>query len=364
MPSIAQYRIIDTPNKANSIGPYTHIPYTMAKPTPASTSENPLMDLTASNITPNAISINTKDCPSPRTRFLLSRLITHLHAFARETRLSTEEWQAGLDFLTETGQACTETRHEFILLSDVLGLSMLVEGIDHPKPAYATEGTVLGPFHTHDAQTMENGEKIIADEEGELVLVLGTVKDRDGAPVKGVKVDVWETDSTGHYDVQRSDRAVAGPDGRAVLYSDDQGGFWFKAIKPVSYPIPHDGPVGRMLEYLGRHPYRPAHMHFMLGKEGFDELVTSFYMRGDPYESSDAVFGVKSSLVVDLTKITDQEMAAKYDVPVGTSLLKQDFILVSEEEAKALRDRNSIEALTQLGMKVRIVEGLPIPDVD
>ena len=180
----------------------------------------------------------------------------------------------GLTFLTETGQMCTDARQEFILLSDVLGLSMLVEGIDHPKPGYATEGTVLGPFHTHDARTMQNGESIIADEGGEAVLVLGTVRDRVGMPVPGVKVDVWETDSTGHYDVQRADRKATGPDGRAVLYSDEQGGFWFKAIKPVSYPIPHDGPVGRLLKYLGRHPYRPAHMHFMFGKEGFDELIT------------------------------------------------------------------------------------------
>jgi protocatechuate 3,4-dioxygenase beta subunit len=164
------------------------------------------------------------------------------------------------------------TFQEFILLSDVLGLSLLVDAIDHPKPPHATEGTVLGPFHTHEAENMEHGEKMSSDPEGEPLLVLCTLKDSAGGPVEGCKIDIWETDSTGHYDVQHAERN--GPDGRCVLSSDKDGIFWFKAIKPVPYPIPHDGPVGRLLKKLHRHPYRPSHMHFMFEKPGYDKLIT------------------------------------------------------------------------------------------
>lgn len=161
---------------------------------------------------------------------------------------------------------------EFVLLSDILGLSLVVDSLDHPKPANATEGSLLGPFHTHDAETMGSGDVLSSDPNGEECLVLCTVKDMEGRPLQGVRVDIWETDSSGKYDTQYADRE--GPDGRAVLQSDEKGGFWFKAIKPVSYPIPHDGPVGQLLEMLHRHPWRPAHMHFMLEKSGFDKLVT------------------------------------------------------------------------------------------
>ena len=161
---------------------------------------------------------------------------------------------------------------EFILLSDVLGLSLLVDSIDHPKPENSTEGTVLGPFHTHEAEHSHNGGSISQDADGEPLLVVCTVKDVDGNPISGAKVDVWETDSKGFYDVQHADRN--GPDGRAVLTSDSVGNFWFKAILPVPYPIPHDGPVGGLLKKLNRHPYRPSHMHFMLDKSGYDPLIT------------------------------------------------------------------------------------------
>jgi protocatechuate 3,4-dioxygenase beta subunit len=158
------------------------------------------------------------------------------------------------------------------LLSDVLGLSLLVDSIDHPKPQGSTEGTVLGPFHTHEAEHGDQGSLISHDPDGEPLLVLCTLKDVHGNPIPGAQIDVWETDSKGFYDVQHADRT--GPDGRAVLTSDDNGNFWFKAIVPVPYPIPHDGPVGQLLKVLNRHPYRPSHMHFMFKKAGFDPLVT------------------------------------------------------------------------------------------
>jgi len=319
-----------------------------------------LKDLTIDNITENVIRINSNN-PDPRFKYVLERLVWHLHDFARETRLSTQEWMAGIQFLTSTGQICTDVRQEFILLSDIFGLSLLVDSIDHPKPAHSTEGTVLGPFHTHEAEHMSNGSLMSQDENGEPLLVLCNVKGVDGKPIQGVKIDIWETDSSGHYDVQHPDRD--GPDGRCVMESDDQGVFWFKAIVPVPYPIPHDGPVGQLLKKLGRHPMRPAHMHFMFEKPGFDHLITALYLKNDPYETSDAVFGVKSPLIVELGKV-DKATADKYGVEEGIALLTYDFVLVTDEVSANLRADNSRKALEKLGRRVKIVEGLPVPDVD
>jgi protocatechuate 3,4-dioxygenase beta subunit len=231
----------------------------------------PLLDLTIDNITPNTVRINSQS-GRPRLTYLMERLVTHLHDFARETRLSTDEWMAALKFLVECGQISSDVRQEFILLSDVLGLSLLVDAINHPKPPSSTEGSVLGPFHTHDAPTLPSGSSMTSDPQGEPLLVLCTVKDTSGNPVQDVKIDIWETDSSGHYDVQHTDRDA--PSERCVMRSDAEGGFWFKAIKPVSYPIPHDGPVGKLLDKLGRHCWRPAHLHFMFEKAGWDHLIT------------------------------------------------------------------------------------------
>ncbi|ETN46166.1 uncharacterized protein HMPREF1541_00350 [Cyphellophora europaea CBS 101466] len=319
-----------------------------------------LKNLTIENITENVIKINSNN-PSPRFKYILERLVTHLHDFARETRLSTSEWMAGIQFLTATGQICTDVRQEFILLSDILGLSLLIDSIDHPKPPSSTEGTVLGPFHTHDANDLPHGDNMSHDPAGEPLLVLCTVKDVSGAPIPGAKIDIWETDSSGKYDVQHADRAE--PDGRCVMRSDTDGNFWFKAIVPVPYPIPNDGPVGQLLQRLQRHCWRPSHMHFMFEKPGYDHLITALYLRGDPYETSDAVFGVKESLIIDLGVVGKEEIE-KYGVKEGTKLLKYDFVLVGEEESKKLREERSKEALEKLGRRVKIVEGLPVPDVD
>lgn len=231
----------------------------------------PLKDLTIDNITDNVNAINSR-CDDPRMKFLFEKLVTHLHDFARETRLSTSEWESAIQFLTQVGQMCSDVRQEFILLSDVLGLSLLVDSIDHPKPRASTEGTVLGPFHTHEAERLKNGALISHDPDGEPMLVVCSVRDTQGRPVPGVDIDVWETDSKGFYDVQHADRM--GPDGRAVVRSDEAGSFYFKAIVPVPYPIPSDGPVGKLLKTLHRHPFRPSHFHFMFDKPGFDQLIT------------------------------------------------------------------------------------------
>jgi protocatechuate 3,4-dioxygenase beta subunit len=217
------------------------------------------------------------------------------------------------------------------------------------------------------------------------------VKTTTGAPVSGVKIDVWETDSHGKYDVQYADRGD-NADGRAVIESDAEGVFWFKAIVPEPYPIPNDGPVGKLLEKLGRHCWRPSHMHFMFEKGGFDHLVTyvclftsfskslsffvapsfsllmlfssALYIRGSDYETSDAVFGVKDSLIVGLETVTP-ELAKQYDVAEGTQLLKYDFVLVTDEETKQLRHDEAVKAMKGLGREgMIIVNGLPVPDVD
>ncbi|KAF5989359.1 putative hydroxyquinol-1,2-dioxygenase [Fusarium bulbicola] len=320
-----------------------------------------LKDLTIDNITENVHAINSQ-CSNLRLKYILERVVTHLHDLARETRLTTDEWMTAIQFLTQVGQICTDVRQEFILLSDVLGLSLLVDSIDHPKPKGSTEGTVLGPFHTHEAEHVKEGSLISQDSEGEPLLVLCTLKDANGLPIPGAKIDVWETDSKGFYDVQHADRT--GPDGRAVLTSDDNGDFWFKAIVPVPYPIPHDGPVGKLLAVLGRHCYRPSHMHFMFKKDGYDPLITALYLKDDPYETTDAVFGVKDSLIVNIKKVDDEEMANKYGVKTGTALMTYDFVLVSDEAAAKLRREKAEEAMAKLGRKFRFIDNLPVPDVD
>ncbi|OBT71063.1 hypothetical protein VF21_10117 [Pseudogymnoascus sp. 05NY08] len=319
-------------------------------------------DMNIDNITQNTILINSQ-CESERVKYLFERLVTHLHDFARETRLSTQEWKVALDFLVGVGQISSDDRHEFILLSDILGLSLLVDAIDHPKPPSSTEGSVLGPFHSHKAEVVPSGGDISSDPNGKPCLVLCTIKDPSGAPIEGVKIDIWETDSSGHYDVQYAEHDR--PDGRCVMTSDEEGRFWFKAIVPVSYPIPHDGPVGKLLKVLKRHPWRPAHMHFMFEKDGWDHLITALYIHPDPYLTSDAVFGVKDSLIESLGRVS-AEQAKEYGVLEGTALISRDFVLVSDDETQRLRDGNALAAMAELfpGKKVKLLDHLPVPDLD
>ncbi|KAL8828518.1 MAG: hypothetical protein Q9170_006571 [Blastenia crenularia] len=330
------------------------------EPSPASS--NAFEDLTIDNITANTIQTSSHGS-STRLTFLISRLVTHLHDFARETRLNTREWMAAIEFLTEVGKMCSDKRQEFILLSDILGLSLLVDSIDHPRPPPATEGSVLGPFHTEDHPTLNAGDALSHDAEGIPCLVLCTIKDGQGNTIPNVEIDIWETDSTGHYDVQYKNTQT---DGRGVMHSDNEGKFWFKGILPVSYPIPNDGPVGKLLGLLGRHPWRPAHMHFWMRKTGWDPLVTALYIGSDPYITSDAVFGVKSSLCVSPTPASSS-LAQDYSVQEGTPVIKYDFVLVKEEEGRNLRKQKNKEAMERLGAgKWRLdgEEGLPVLDVD
>jgi hydroxyquinol 1,2-dioxygenase len=231
-----------------------------------------------------------------RVRQVSEALVRHLHAFVREIEPTQAEWEAGIDFLTRTGQMCDDKRQEFILLSDTLGVSMLVDAINHRTPEGATETTVLGPFYVQRAPEHPLGADISGTMEGAPLLVTGTVSAAGGKPLAGAVVDVWHSDNDGYYDVQQLDE-IGELAMRARFRTDENGRFWFWSIRPAAYPIPHDGPVGKMLEAQGRHPWRPAHVHFMIGAPGHQTLVTHVFAAGDPYLDSDVVFGVKDSLI-------------------------------------------------------------------
>jgi hydroxyquinol 1,2-dioxygenase len=233
---------------------------------------------------------------SPRLRELLEGLVEHLHAYAREVRLTEAEWSAAVDFLTRTGQITDERRQEFILLSDVLGLSMLTIGISAPGDPRATEPTVFGPFFVGDAPFVQYGGDVAQGAPGEPCWVEGTVTDTAGTPIAHAEIEVWEADEDGRYDVQYDDGRTAG---RARLQAGEDGRYGFWSVKPAPYPIPHDGPVGELLAASGRSPMRPAHIHFMVTAPGFHTLVTHVFSASSAHLDDDAVFGVKRSLVRD-----------------------------------------------------------------
>jgi protocatechuate 3,4-dioxygenase beta subunit len=234
---------------------------------------------------------------SPRLREVMTLLIRHLHSFVRESGLTQDEWRTGIDFLMRTGQMCSDSRQEFILLSDILGVSMLVDANANDADDGVSESTVLGPFYAGPQRELGNGESILLrEEDGEPLVMKGRVSDAHGKPIAGAKVEVWQTATNQLYDVQDENQ----PHGhlRATFHTDARGDYEFRTIVPVSYPIPDDGPAGQLLRSLGRHPFRPAHVHFMISAPSYRTLVTHLFLAGDEYLESDAVFGVKPSLVV------------------------------------------------------------------
>jgi len=239
-----------------------------------------------------------------RLATVMSSLVRHLHDFAKETQLTQAEWEYGIGFLTRTGQICSGERQEFILLSDVLGMSMLVDAVNNRRPPGATENTVFGPFHVDDAPIRQMGDNITLDGKGESCLFEGRVLDLDGKPIEGACVDVWSDNADGFYDVQQPGIQPKW-NNRGRFFTGTDGRYSFRGIKPVSYPIPDDGPVGQMLGHLGRHPYRPAHMHYLVTAPGYQKLVTHTFVGGDEYLTSDAVFGVKDSLIAPYERIAD-----------------------------------------------------------
>jgi hydroxyquinol 1,2-dioxygenase len=255
-----------------------------------------MRNITEHNIT-DAVLARMASCADPRLKDVLGSLVCHLHAFVRETRLTEAEWMRGIEFLTATGHMTDDKRQEFILLSDTLGVSMLAVAQNHSHEPGVTESTVFGPFHVPGAPAFENGADMSGGAKGEPLFADCVVTGLDGKPVANAVVDVWQSDEDGFYDVQYKDLDQA--QARGVFKTDADGRFWFRSILPVAYPIPTDGPVGKMLVATGRHPWRPAHVHFMIEAPGFETLITHVFRAGDPYLDSDVVFGVRESLVSD-----------------------------------------------------------------
>jgi hydroxyquinol 1,2-dioxygenase len=269
-----------------------------------------MRNLTQDNIT-QAVIARMADTPDPRLKEIMTSLVQHLHAFAREVKLTEEEWFRGIAFLTRVGHITDDKRQEFILLSDTLGLSMLTIAMNNEKPAGCTESTVFGPFYVEGAPNYDLGEDVANGAAGISCLVRGTVRGLDGEPVPGAEIHVWQADAEGKYDVQRAD--LEEPQARGVLHANSRGEYHFRSILAECYPIPDDGPVGDMLKATRRHPWRPAHLHFMIKAPGYETLITHVFRNGDPYLDSDAVFGVRQSLVADWVQQPDGQYLVAYD---------------------------------------------------
>lgn len=251
-------------------------------------------------------------CQDPRLKLLMQSLTRHIHSFIREVRLTEAEWNVAISFLTAAGHITDDKRQEFILLSDVFGASMQTIAVNNETIDNATEATVFGPFFVEDAPEIENGGDIAGAAPGQPCWVEGSVKDTAGNPIPNARIEVWEADEDGFYDVQYSDQRVSG---RAHLFSDANGSYRFWGLTPTPYPIPHDGPVGEMLEAVGRSPMRASHLHFMVTAPGLRTLVTHIFVRGDELLKHDSVFGVKESLIRDF-----EEQAPGTAAPDGRDL--------------------------------------------
>lgn len=264
--------------------------------------------------------------PDERVREVAASLVEHLHDFVRDVEPTEAEWFTAIQFLTDTGKMCDgKVRQEFILLSDTLGVSMLVDAINHRKPPGATESTVFGPFYIANMPKRAMGENM-AETPGEPAIVHGCVQTSDGRPVVGATLDVWQSATNGMYSGQ--DPAQPEANLRGKYTTDAEGRYAIRTIVPTSYPIPTDGPVGKLMEATGRHPFRPAHVHFMISAPGCKGLVTHVFRAGDEYLDSDAVFGVKEALVVDFQKRPgDHPLARRYGFVTPFFEARYDFVL-------------------------------------
>lgn len=251
-----------------------------------------------------AVLASMSGCGNPRLHTIMTSLVQHLHAFARDVKLTEAEWFKAIQFLTDVGHITDDKRQEFVLLSDTLGLSMLVTTQNNRKPPSCTETTVLGPFYVENAPEFNNGDDLSRGAPGALCFVRGNVRGVNGEAIAGASMDVWQSDEDGFYDVQKTtaalDELVHSARGRLRTQAD--GSFHFRSILAEAYPIPYDGPVGHMLDALGRHPWRPAHLHFWIEAPGYERLITHVFRDGDQYLDSDSVFGVRSSLIVEWVK--------------------------------------------------------------
>jgi hydroxyquinol 1,2-dioxygenase len=235
------------------------------------------------------------ECRDPRFKEVMTSLVTHLHDFVREVNLTEPEWMTAIQFLTEVGRTCTEKRQEFILLSDTLGVSVLVITLNHPADQGNVESTVMGPFYWENAPDLPLGSNLSVGVKGEPTFYSGRVLSVDGEPLENALLDIWSGDGEGNYDMQIP--GEAGMKARGRIRTDAQGRYWFRSIKPTFYPVPTDGPVGVMLRKMGRHPYRPGHIHMIVSADGHSPVTTHLFVADSQYLDSDAVFGMKESLV-------------------------------------------------------------------
>lgn len=240
-----------------------------------------------------------QNIPDPRLRQIMVSLVKHLHAWVREIEPTEQEWFTAIDFLTRTGKLCTDKRQEFILLSDTLGVSMLVDAINHRLSSKATPTTVTGPFHIENSPEVENGASMAGDAPGIPCFVQGTVKDIDGKPLGNVMLDIWQTDGEGLYEAQ-----IEGAEGymRGIYHSRPDGSYLVRTVAPIGYTIPMDGTVGELFSHTRISPYRPAHIHFMLDAPGYHRVTTHLFQKGDQYIETDVVYGVKEPLIVEFEK--------------------------------------------------------------
>jgi protocatechuate 3,4-dioxygenase beta subunit len=282
----------------------------------------------------DAVIARLKDAKNPRFRQVMTSLVKHLHAFARDIELTEEEWFEAIKFLTATGQKCDDKRQEFILLSDVLGLSMMVVALNHKTAPGATEATVLGPFFAHGAPEFDYGADLRegATLKGEDTYVTGRILSTEGKPVANATLDIWQAKADGVYDVQEPEAEF---ELRGRVRANAKGEYAFKTYKPKFYGVPTDGPVGELLRAMGRHPMRPAHMHAIVSAPGHQQVITHVFVEGDPYLDSDAVFAVKDSLIGKYVKVESAEEARKLGMPSPFLKLEWDFHLTPDTGLKA-----------------------------
>jgi protocatechuate 3,4-dioxygenase beta subunit len=289
----------------------------MATPTTRATTED---DITADVLQ------RVAQTPDPRLREVMTALVRHLHAFVKEVELTEAEWFDGIRFLTDAGHMCNDVRQEFILLSDTLGVSMVVDLINHRKPEGATESTVFGPFHRDGAPDLPAGGNIAPRDAGAPTIISGRVLDLEGRPVANALLDVWQADSSGLYDSQYADTSALHMRGK--FRTDAEGRYVVRTAFPKAYPIPTDGPAGRMLAATGRHPWRPAHVHFVVSASGFEPVTTHLFESGDPYLTSDTVFAVKDSLICEFARHdVPDEATARFGLEPPFYTAEFDFVL-------------------------------------
>jgi catechol 1,2-dioxygenase len=283
-----------------------------------------MQDFSADNLTEAVVQAYTEKVTDARLQQIFASLIRHLHAFAKDVKLTEAEWLAGIKFLTATGHMSDDSRQEFILLSDVLGLSMLVDAINHPRTGFGTENTVLGPFYVPNAPTLPQGASIIRGTgTGSRVVVKGLVTDRSGAPVPAAVLEVWQAAENGLYHMQ--DEKAPEWNLCGVFRTDSDGQFAFVTVAPTPYPIPTDGPVGQLLLTAKRDPTRPAHIHFRIKAEGYEQLTTHIFVRGDPYLDSDPVFATKNSLIADVMQSRDEAVARQLHLEIPFNMIEWNF---------------------------------------